>query len=199
MEEFITKNGTKIKGTPLVDCYIVEPNVHGDHRGWFMEFYSERTFLETGLNYHFVQGNRSFTACKNTIRGLHFQTPPTTQAKLVECTRGAVDDVVVDLRIGSPTYKEWIMVRLDEKSKRQLLVPEGFAHGFITRTDNAEFNYQVNNFYSGPDDACILWNDPEIGVDWGLNGVEPILSDKDTKHPVLSKSKANFYYNKHNF
>lgn len=196
MEEFTTKNGTKIIQTKLEDCYIVQPNVRGDHRGWFMEVYSERTFQEAGLNYHFVQGNRSFTTCKNTIRGLHFQTPPTTQAKLVECTKGAVDDVVVDLRIGSPTYKEWIMVRLDDREKTQLLVPKGFAHGFITRTDDAEFNYQVNDFYSGPDDAGILWNDPEIGIDWGLNGATPILSDKDIKHPVLSESKVKFYYKK---
>ena len=195
MGEFITKNGTKIIETKLVDCYIIQPNVHGDNRGWFIEVYSEKVLQEAGLNYHFVQGNRSFTQCKNTIRGLHFQTSPTTQAKLVECTRGTVDDVVVDLRIGSPTYKEWIMVTLDEKSKRQLLVPKGFAHGFITRTDEAEFNYQVDDFYSGPDDAGILWNDPEIGVDWRLDGATPILSDKDKKHPILFKSKVNFYYN----
>ena len=161
-----------------------------------MEVYSEKVLQEAGLNYHFVQGNRSFTACKNTIRGLHFQKEPTTQAKLVECTRGAVDDVVVDIRIGSPTYKEWIKVRLDEENKTQLLVPRGYIHGFITRTDDVEFNYQVTDFYSGPDDGGILWNDPELGIDWELNGVAPILSDKDTKHPVLSESKVKFYYKK---
>lgn len=196
MEEFITKNGTKVIKTKLTDCYIIKPNVHGDNRGWFMEVYSEKVLQEAGLNYHFVQGNRSFTACKNTIRGLHFQKEPTTQAKLVECTRGAVDDVVVDIRIGSPTYKEWIKVRLDEKSKTQLLVPKGFIHGFITRTDDVEFNYQVTDFYSGPDDGGILWNDPELGIDWELNGATPILSDKDKKHPVLSESKVKFYYKK---
>ncbi len=196
MGEFITENGTKIIKTKLVDCYIIEPNVHGDHRGYFMESHSEKTLREAGLDYRFVQGNESFTAKKNTIRGLHFQTEPMTQAKLVRCTEGAIDDVVVDLRIGSPTYKEWIKVTLSKENKRQLLLPRGFAHGFITLTDDVTFNYMVDNDYSYKHDAGILWNDPEIGVDWGLDDEQPILSDKDTKHPVLSKSMANFHYEK---
>ena len=195
MEKIILKNGTIMISTELIDCYIVEPKVHGDSRGYFMEVYNESAFQEAGFNYHFVQGNESETTTKNTIRGLHFQTEPFTQAKLVRCTQGVVDDVVVDLRVGSPTYKKWIMVRLSKRNKRELLVPRGFAHGFITRTNVATFNYNVDNDYSYPNDAGILWNDPEIGVDWKIpEGVEPNLSPKDTKHPVLSKSKANFEY-----
>lgn len=195
MEKIVLKNGTVMIPTELVDCYIVEPKVHGDSRGSFMETYNESAYKEAGFNYHFVQGNESETKNKNTIRGLHFQTEPYTQAKLVRCTQGIVDDVVVDLRVGSPSYKKWIKVRLSKENKRQLLVPRGFAHGFITITDNVTFSYQVDNDYSYPNDAGILWNDSEIGVDWGIpEGVEPILSEKDTKHPVLSKSKADFKY-----
>lgn len=195
MEKIILRNGTIMIPTKLLDCYIVEPNVHGDNRGYFMEIYNETVFKEAGFHYHFVQGNESSTEHKNTIRGLHFQTEPYTQAKLVRCTQGIVDDVVVDLRIGSPSYKEWIKVELSKENKRQLLVPRGFAHGFITRTDDVIFSYQVDNDYSASNDAGILWNDPEIGVDWQIpKGIEPILSSKDQVHPVLSKSKANFRY-----
>lgn len=195
MEKIILKNGAVMIPTELIDCYIVEPKVHGDHRGNFMETRNESAMKEAGFNYHFVQGNQSFTKEKYTIRGLHFQTEPYTQAKLVRCIRGIVDDVVVDLRVGSPSYGKWIKVELSEENNRQLLVPRGFAHGFVTKTENVKFDYSVDNDYSYPNDAGILWNDPEIGVDWGIpEGVMPILSDKDTKHPVLSKSKANFRY-----
>ena len=195
MEKIVLKNGTIMIPTELENCYVIEPKVHGDHRGYFMETHSEFALAEAGFHYHFVQGNESSTEHKNTIRGLHFQTEPYTQAKLVRCTQGIVDDVVVDLRVGSPSYKKWIKVELSKENKRQLLVPRGFAHGFITRTDNVIFNYVVDNDYSYPNDAGILWNDSEIGVDWEIpEGIEPILSEKDTKHPVLSKSKADFKY-----
>ena len=195
MEKIVLDNGTVMIPTKLKDCYIVEPKVHGDNRGYFMESHSEIALQKAGFDYHFVQGNESLTSKKNTIRGLHFQTEPFTQAKLVRCTQGIVDDVVVDLRIGSPSYQEWIKVELSKENKKQLLVPRGFAHGFITRTDDVVFQYIVDNGYSYPNDAGILWNDPEIGVDWEIpEGVEPILSEKDKKHPVLSKSKANFIY-----
>lgn len=197
MEEIrMTKNGTKIISTKLLDCYIIEPNVHGDNRGYFMESHSEKTLSEVGIDYRFVQGNESFTASKNTIRGLHFQTEPMTQGKLVRCTSGAIYDVVVDLRESSPTYKKWIKVELSSENKRQLLVPRGFAHGFITITDNVTFSYMVDNDYSYEHDAGFLWNDPEIGIDWGIDGIEPILSDKDAKQPTLQKSLAHFKYRK---
>lgn len=196
MEKIFLSNGTILIPTELLDCYIVEPKVHGDSRGYFLETYNKTAFSKVGLNYNFVQGNESFTKNKNTIRGLHFQTEPYTQAKLVRCTQGIVDDVVVDLRIGSPSYKKWVMVTLSKENKRQLLVPRGFAHGFITRTDDVIFSYQVDNDYSYPNDAGVLWNDSEFGIDWQIEeGVEPTLSDKDQKQPVLTKSKADFKYN----
>lgn len=195
MKKIILENGAIAIPTELVDCYIIEPKVHGDHRGYFMETYNEAVFRRAGLDYRFVQGNESFTKEKNTIRGLHFQTAPYTQAKLVRCTQGEVDDVVVDLRVGSPSYKKWIKVRLSKENKKQLLVPRGFAHGFITRTDDVEFDYKVDNEYCSLCDTGILWNDPEIGIDWEIpEGVTPNLSDKDTKQPVLAKSKANFKF-----
>lgn len=184
----------KIIETELLDCYIFEPTVHGDHRGYFMETMSERAMAEAGLDYHFVQDNESFSAEKGTLRGLHFQTEPMTQAKLVRCTEGAIYDVVVDLREGSPTYKKWIKVELSKNNKRQLLVPRGFAHGFVTLTDNVTFVYNCDNFYSKEHDGGFKWNDPEIGVDWGVEN--PILSEKDDNAPVLALSKANFKYKK---
>lgn len=195
MEKIVLENGAIMIPTKLVDCYIIEPKVHGDYRGYFMETHSEIALEKAGFPYHFVQGNESGTQHKNTIRGLHFQTEPFTQAKLVRCTKGIVDDVVVDLRVGSPSYKQWIMVRLSKRNKRQLLVPKGFAHGFITRTNNVVFSYQVDNSYSYPNDAGIIWDDPEIGIDWQIpEGVEPILSEKDTKHPTLAKRGIDFRY-----
>lgn len=196
MEKIVLSNGTILIPTELVDCFIVEPKIHGDNRGYFFETYSKTAYSKAGLNYNFVQGNESFTENKNTIRGLHFQTEPYTQAKLVRCTEGVVDDVVVDLRVGSPSYKKWIMVTLSKENKRQLLVPRGFAHGFITRTDDVVFSYQVDNDYSLDNDAGVLWNDPTFGIDWKLEeGVIPNLSKKDQLQPVLTKSKADFKYN----
>lgn len=194
MEEFITKNGTKILETELKDCYIIEPNIHGDNRGYFMEIYSEKMLKELELEYHFIQSNQSFTAKRNTVRGLHFQIDPMSQAKLVRCIDGAINDVVVDLRIGSPTFKKWIKVELSKENKRQLLIPRGFAHGFITLTDNVTFSYMVDNDYSLEHDIGFQWNDPEIGVDWGIDGIEPILSKRDMQNPKFEYCNINFYY-----
>ena len=195
MEKIELTNGTLMIATELLDCYIVEPKVHGDHRGYFMESHNETALRKAGFDYHFVQGNESSTEHKNTIRGLHYQSEPYTQAKLVRCTRGIVDDVVVDVRFGSPTYKKWIMVRLSEENKKELLVPRGFLHGFITRSDNVIFNYVVDNDYSYEHDGGIIWNDPELAIDWKIaEGEEPILSDKDKKHPTLAKKGILFKY-----
>ena len=176
---------TKLKG-----CYIIEPSVFGDHRGYFMEVYNAKKLKEIGINVDFVQANESFTAKKGTIRGLHFQSAPFAQAKLVRCSMGAIYDVAVDLRKDSPTYKEWVKVELSEDNKRQLFLPRGFAHGFVTLTDNVKFCYEVDNDYNKDADGGILWNDPTIGVEWGIT--DPILSDKDKNQPILIKSKANF-------
>lgn len=175
--------------TKLNDCYIIEPKKFGDHRGYFMESYSQKTFEEKGLDYDFVQSNESLTVNKGTIRGLHFQLAPMAQAKLVRVLKGAVADVVVDLRKDSSTYKQWIKVELTEENNRQLLVPRGFAHGFVTLEDNTLFSYMVDNFYSKEHDSGIKWNDPELNIDWEIEN--PILSEKDEELSILSEFEKN--------
>lgn len=172
--------------------FIIEPLVHGDHRGYFMETYATNTFAELGIDTVFVQDNQSFTAQKGTLRGLHFQNAPMAQAKLVRVTRGAVLDVAVDLRKGSPYYLKWVSAELSAENKRMFFIPRGFAHGFVTLTDDVEFVYKVDNLYSPKDDRGIRYNDPAIGVDWGVE--EPILSKKDTSSPYLGESDCNFVY-----
>jgi len=178
--------------TNVLDVYIIEPKVFGDSRGWFMESWSNRTLKEAGLDYNFIQDNHSFSAEKGTLRGLHYQKGDAAQAKLVRCSRGAVLDVAVDLRVGSPTYKKWVTVELTADNYRQLLIPRGFLHGFLTLTDNVEFLYKVDNFYDYDADRNILWNDPGLNVDWGIKN--PILSDKDAKAPKLGESDIDFRY-----
>lgn len=178
--------------TAIPGVYIIEPQVFGDHRGYFMETYSTEKFHAIGIDNEFVQDNQSFTAQKGTLRGLHFQNDPMAQAKLVRVTRGAVLDVSVDLRKGSPTYKQWVSVELSAENKRMFFIPRGFAHGFVTLTDDVEFVYKVDNLYSKENDRGIRFNDPEIGVDWGVE--EPILSQKDTTSPFLKDSDCNFVY-----
>lgn len=176
--------------TKLDGVYIVEPKVFGDHRGFFMESWSRRTFEDAGLFYDFVQDNHSSSTAKGTLRGIHFQRGEKAQAKLVRCTRGAVLDVAVDLRPDSSTYKKWTAVELSEGNKRQLLIPRGFGHGFVTLTDDVEFLYKADNYYAPEADGGILWNDPDIGVDWGVTN--PILSDKDTRNPLLKDAVIGF-------
>lgn len=178
--------------TALPGVYIIEPNVIGDHRGYFMETYSTRAFADIGIDTVFVQDNQSFTARKGTLRGLHFQNDPAAQAKLVRVTQGAVMDVVVDLRRGSPTFLQWISCELTEENKRMLYVPRGFAHGFLTLTDDVEFTYKVDQFYSPVHDRSIRFDDPAIGVDWNITA--PTLSQKDLNAPLLKDSDCNFIY-----
>lgn len=178
--------------TAIEDVYILEPKVFGDNRGWFMESYSERKMKEHGLNYNFVQDNHSFSATKGTLRGIHFQKGESAQAKLVRCSKGAVIDVAVDLRKGSPTYKKWVAVELSAENKRQLLIPRGFGHGFVTLTDDVEFLYKADNYYDPSNDRSILWCDEEIGVNWGVEN--PIISEKDSKAPKLCDSDVDFKY-----
>lgn len=169
--------------TKLEGVYVLLPKVFGDHRGFFMESWSKRTMEEAGLFYDFVQDNHSLSTVKGTLRGIHFQKGDKAQAKLVRCVRGAVLDVAVDLRHDSPTYKQWVAVELSEENKKQFLIPRGFGHGFVTLTDHVEFLYKADNYYAPEADGGIRWNDPDIGVDWGIS--EPILSEKDTKNPFL--------------
>ncbi len=180
--------------TDVLDVYILEPRVFGDNRGWFMESWSKRTMEEAGLFYDFVQDNHSYSAQKGVLRGLHFQKGEASQAKLVRCAKGAVLDVAVDMRKGSPTYKKWVSVELSAENKRQLLIPRGFLHGFVTLTDQVEFLYRADNFYAPEADRNVRWNDPEIGVDWGV--ADPILSEKDSNAPLLKDSDIDFVYHK---
>lgn len=176
--------------TKLPGVVIVEPQVFGDHRGWFMESWSKKTMEAHGLNCDFVQDNQSYTARKGTLRGIHFQQYPMAQTKLVRVTRGAVMDVAVDLRKDSPTYRQWVAVELSAENRKQLLIPQGFGHAFLTLTDDVEFVYKCDNFYSKEHDRNIRFNDPELGVEWGI--AEPILSEKDAAAPFLKDSDCNF-------
>lgn len=180
--------------TKLEGVVIIEPDVFGDHRGYFMETYSKTKYEEIGITVDFVQDNMSFSAQKGTLRGLHWQNAPMAQSKLVSCTRGTVIDVAVDIRMGSPTYGEWVSVELSAENKRQFFIPQGFAHGFLTLTDDVEFRYKVDNFYSKEHERGIRYDDPTVNVDWGalLNGIEPVLSDKDKIGPTLSEADCNF-------
>lgn len=178
--------------TSLPGVYILEPKVFGDHRGYFMETYSTKVFEELGIDTVFVQDNQSFTAQRGTLRGIHFQNDPMAQAKLVRVTEGAVLDVAVDLRKGSPSYRKWIAVELSAENKRMMFIPRGFGHGFVTLTDNVEFCYKVDNLYSKECDRSIRFDDPQIGVMWDI--MDPVLSDKDKSAPCLSESDCNFKY-----
>jgi dTDP-4-dehydrorhamnose 3,5-epimerase len=173
----------KISPTKIKDLLMFEPEVFADSRGWFTETYNKKDLESLGINTEFVQDNRSFSAAKGILRGLHFQNNPHTQAKLVSCTKGAVLDVAVDLRKDSPTYKQWLAVELTAENKKQLFIPRGFAHGFLTMTDNVEFTYKVDNYYNKQAERTIIFNDPELGIDWG--GIDPILSEKDKVGPLL--------------
>ena len=145
---------------------------------------------EAGLYYEFVQDNHSMSSVKGTLRGIHFQKGDKAQAKLVRCVRGAVLDVAVDLRHESPTYKQWVAVELSAENKKQLLIPRGFGHGFVTLTDEVEFLYKADNYYAPEADGGLRWNDPELNIDWGVNS--PILSDKDAKAPFLKDAVTDF-------
>lgn len=171
--------------TELNDCYILEPKKFGDNRGWFMESYNKNLFLENNLKYDFVQDNESFSKEKGVLRGLHFQKPPHTQAKLVRCTKGKVYDVVVDIRKDSSTYGKWIGVELSPENNRQLLIPRGFLHGFQTLTDDVVFSYKCDNFYNKESDGGVAYNDPDLNIIWPIE--EKILSEKDKNHPTLKE------------
>ena len=179
--------------TELPGVFIIEPQVFGDQRGYFMETWSTRNFEELGLHYEFVQDNQSYSARKGILRGIHFQNAPWSQAKLVRVNRGAVMDVAVDLRKGSPTYKKWVAVELSAENRRMLMIPRGFGHGFKTLTDDVEFIYKTDNLYNRESDRGIRFNDPAIGVDWGVVR-EELLSAKDTTSPLLEDSDCNFVF-----
>ena len=171
--------------------YVIEPKVFGDNRGYFMETYENKDFKEAGIDVTFVQCNESKSR-KGVLRGLHFQKNY-PQGKLVRVVKGQVFDVAVDLRGGSPTYGSWYGLVLSEENKKMFYVPEGFAHGYLTLSDEAVFLYQCTDYYHPEDEGGIIWNDPQIGIKWPLEqGVEPLVSDKDKKLPTLAESKIVF-------
>lgn len=183
----------KVTETELKGVYIVEPQVFGDARGWFMESWSQQKLEKAGIRVNFVQDNHSFSAPKGTLRGLHYQLNPMCQAKLLRCVRGEIFDVAVDIRRGSPQYGKWTGTVLSADNKKQLFIPRGFAHGFITLTDNVEVQYKADNYYAPEYDGNIRWDDPDIGIKWPLQPV--LLSDKDKEAPLLKeRTDLNFVY-----
>jgi len=178
--------------TDIKDLYIIKTKVFEDNRGWFTESYSAKKFKDNGFDIEFIQDNHSLSKGKGVLRGLHFQLEPKAQTKLVRCTSGSIYDVAVDLREDSPTYKEWFGVELNSETKKQFLIPKGFAHGFLTLSDNSEVQYKVDEYYAPEYDRSIRFDDPEINVDWGIDN--PILSEKDKKAPLLENSDCNFKY-----
>ena len=182
---------TKLKGV-----FLIEPQVFGDARGWFMETWSKAKLEAAGLNLDFVQDNQSYSATKGTLRGLHYQLNPMAQAKLVRCTRGELLDVAVDIRKNSPQYAQWVAVTLSAENKKQLLIPRGFAHGFLTLTDDVEIQYKADQLYAPQFEGNIRWDDPQIKIDWPF---EPtILADKDKNAPTLAerieRNELNFMF-----
>ena len=180
--------------TDIDGVLILEPRIFNDQRGYFFESYNHRAFCEAiGRDINFVQDNESMST-RGVMRGLHFQRPPFTQAKLVRCVRGAVLDVAVDLRAGSPTYGRHVAVELTEDNRRQFFVPRGFAHGFAVLSETAVFQYKCDNFYSPSSEGGISILDPSLGIDWRIDPSEAILSDKDLRHPPLSDFTTPFSY-----
>ena len=179
----------KLIETGIKDLYIIEPEVFGDNRGYFMESYNRNTFLKLGLDYDFVQDNQSKSK-KGVLRGLHFQKKY-PQAKLVRVIEGEVFDVAVDLRKNSPTFGKWFGVLLSDENKRMFMIPRGFAHGFVVLSESATFTYKCDEFYHPEDEGGIKWNDKEIDIKWPID-FEPILSEKDKRHPCLKEVELDF-------
>lgn len=178
--------------TPLSGVYVLEPTVHSDPRGYFMESYTQSKLQGVGIDAMFIQDNQSLSVQPGVVRGLHYQLAAKAQTKLVRVLTGAVYDVVVDIRQGSPTYGHWIGVILSEHNKRQLLVPKGFAHGICTLVPHTQLLYKVDEEYSPQHDRGIAWNDPALGIDWPV--AQPILSDKDAGLPPLGTAENDFVY-----
>lgn len=188
----------KVNKTNIPDVLIIEPDIYGDHRGYFTETYNKLKYEACGITNEFVQDNMSFSSKKYTLRGLHWQNPPYAQAKLVSCSKGAVVDVAVDIRKGSPTFGQWVSVELSAENHRQFFIPRGFAHGFLTLTDNVEFRYKCDNVYNKSSEGGMRYDAPEVAVNWEtfLHGISPVLSEKDMIGPTLSNSNNQFEYRK---
>lgn len=182
----------QIEKTALSGVVVITPRRFGDARGWFSETWNAERMAEADLDLAFVQDNHSFSATKGTLRGLHYQRPPHAQDKLVRCTRGEIFDVAVDIRKGSPSYGKWVGEVLSAENGRQLLIPKGFLHGFVTLTADCEVQYKCTDLYAPDCDGGIRWNDPAIGIDWRLGGAAPVLSAKDEVAPLLADFDSPF-------
>lgn len=180
----------KFLPTPLTGAYTVELEKRGDDRGFFARFFCEKEFAQAGLETHFVQINNSLSGKKGTLRGMHYQLPPAAEVKVVRCLRGALYDVIVDLRAGSPSFGKWFGAELSAENRTMMYVPRGFAHGFVTLTDDVEALYLVSAFYAPEAERGARWNDPAIGIEWPVEPAE--LSDKDRKWPDLDPQFHGF-------
>lgn len=171
----------------ISDIILIKPKVFGDNRGFFLESYKKSEFYNAGIKEEFIQDNHS-KSTKGVLRGLHYQLKPFCQAKLVRCTKGRIFDVAVDIRKGSHTFGKWVGMELSEENKNILYIPEGFAHGFVVLSEEAELLYKTNNEYSFEHDRGLIWNDPQVNIDWGINS-EPLISEKDKIQPNLKDLK----------
>lgn len=178
--------------TTLPGVLVLQPRRFEDARGFFSEVWNRRTLADAGVNRDFVQDNQSVSLRRGTVRGLHFQAPPHAQAKLVRCGRGAIWDVAVDVRRGSPTFGQWVGVELSAENGRQVYVPEGFLHGFSTLTDDAEVLYKCTDFYAPAADGAVRFDSPGLAVDWRLDGGEALVSDKDARAPDFDAFESPF-------
>ena len=177
--------------TPIKDLFIIKPRVFADARGFFFESYNETNYKAAGIDMHFCQDNQSKSSY-GVIRGLHYQLNPQSQSKLVSVVQGSVWDIAVDLRKNSPTFGQWYGVELTEENHLQFLVPQGFAHGFSVLSETAVFTYKCDDFYSPTLERGIMYNDPALAIDWKIPADKAIISDKDTKHPLLKDAELNF-------
>ena len=183
-----------IEPTDLSGVVIITPRRFGDDRGFFCETWNAGALAKHGIDIAFVQDNQSLSSTVGTVRGLHYQSPPHAQDKLVRCGRGALLDVAVDIRKGSPTYGAWIGVELSAENGKQLLIPKGFLHGFVTLEPNTEILYKCSDYYAPECDGAIRFDDPDIGVDWGISSDQAVLSEKDAAAPFLKDFDSPFTY-----
>jgi dTDP-4-dehydrorhamnose 3,5-epimerase len=181
----------KVTTTKLQDVKIIEPAIFGDSRGFFTETYSDRDFKEAGINFNFIQDNQSLSSQAGVLRGLHFQRGKAAQTKLIRVVTGAVLDLIVDVRKGSPTYKQWEGYIISASNHRQLLVPKGYAHGFVTLTDNVNFLYKCDNYYDAEADGGFSFKTPELGIQWPIDFDQAITSEKDANQPTFTEFEKN--------
>lgn len=183
----------KVVNTDLYGVVIIEPNVIGDERGYFYESFSQREFEEKVCRTTFVQDNQSYSHF-GVLRGLHFQRPPYAQSKLIRVTHGKVIDIAVDIRKGSPTYGKYVAIELSSDNNCQLFIPRGFAHGFVVLSDDAILQYRCDNYYNKGSEGAVMWNDPDLGVDWGISAEDAILSAKDKLNCLFKEFDSPFCY-----